>query len=284
MADMRITSGKYAGRFISDLCKDRRYMNWIMTTWEHSTTSPKAIKTYMEAQKTLSKAKYRSTTDPNFVKEWLSNSYEGYKVLPEDITWVQELLKTTHTDITIGFLRNEYVFKVNNEEFALKPMVVNERKDMMDAFRHDIQEQISDFRRKAFHNKREHICTETGKVLINDYNTHTDHHFRKKTFVQLVEEFVEKEYDVTFHNIQIENCGMFYRLKDRAIAERWNEYHKQNAILRLIHSSANTNSDFYLSKYKDPPFEKKDEEPKKKKLPPIPEPKIMTFDMLPKHS
>ena len=278
MTDLKLTTGKYAGKYISDLCKDRRYMNWIMTTWDHATHIPKAIKAHIELQKSIVKRKYSSTTDTDFVKDWLSTSYEGYKVLSDDLEWVQKLLDTTKTDITIGFLRSEYVFKVDKEEFALKPMVVNERKDVYGAFRNDIQEQISEFRRRAFHNKREHRCTETGKMLKNDYDTHTDHHFRKKTFVQLVAMFLFNE-KIEFNDVEIENCGMFYRLKDRSIAEKWDNYHKEHAILRLIHASANTNSDFYLKKYSEAPFEPK-EKPKKVEVMPVP--KIMTFDMLQK--
>jgi hypothetical protein len=276
--NIKITSGKYAGRFISDVCKDRRYMNWIMTNWDHSSTIPKAIKIYIEEQKTLIKSKYTSTTHTDFVKEWLATSYEGYKILIEDIEWVQKILNTSLKDITVGFLRNEYVFKVGEEEFALKPMIVNERNDVFAAFRNGIQEQITIFRRNAFHNKKEHICPETGIVLKNEITTHTDHHFRKKTFNQLVNEFLIKE-EVDFKVITIENGGMFYRLKDRSLAERWNEYHKEHAILRLIHVSANTNAEFYLSKYKEAPFELKE---KKKKVEKIADPIIMTFDMLPK--
>jgi hypothetical protein len=280
MTDIKITSGKYAGRFISDVCKDRRYMNWIMTTWDHSSTIPKAIKNYIEAQKTFIKTKYASTTDPNFVKEWLSTSYEGYKILPEDIEWVQKLLNTTSKDITLGFLRSEYVFKVGDEEFALRPMVVNERKDTFGAFRNEIQEQIKNFKDNSFRRHDRVRCEETGMYMRQNTDVHVDHHFRKKTFNQLVEEFLSKE-EADFTDIAIENCGMFYRLKDRSLAERWNEYHKEHAILRLIHVSANTNAEFYLSKYKEPPFEPKEI---KKKVEKIPDPIIMTFDMLPKHS
>ena len=223
MTDLKLTSGKYAGKYISDLCKDRRYMNWIMTTWDHGTHIPKAIKAYIELQKSIVKRKYSSTNDTNFVKDWLSTSYEGYKVLSDDLEWVQKLLDTTNTDITIGFLR-------------------------------------------------------TGNMLKNDYNTHTDHHFRKKTFVQLVAMFLFNE-KIEFNDVEIENCGMFYRLKDRSIAEKWDNYHKEHAILRIIHASANTNSDFYLKKYSEAPFEPK-EKPKKVEVMPVP--KIMTFDMLQK--
>lgn len=280
MTDMRIASGKYAGRYISDVCKDRKYMNWIMTTWDHNTSIPKAIRNYIEAQKTIVKQKYHSTSDPEFVKEWLATSYEGYKILPEDLEWVQKLLDTTSNDITIGFLRSEYVFKVGTEEFALRPMVVNERKDVFAAFRNDVQEQITTFRRNAFHNKKEHRCPETGIMLKNEMSTHTDHHFRKKTFIQLVEEFIARE-ETDFADIAIENCGMFYRLADRDLANRWNEYHKEHAILRLIHVSANTNAEFYLSKYKEPPFELKE---KRKRVEKVPDPVVMTFDMLPKNT
>lgn len=277
MTDVLITSGKFANKHVSDLCRDRRYMNWIMTTWDAANATVKAIKNYIQEQKANIKAKYTSTDDPEFVKEWLAMSYEGYKVLPEDIAWVRKLLGTTSADITIGFVR-VFVFRVDGEEYALKPMVVNERADVFAAFRHEIYPQIKNFKDNAFRRTDKVRCPETGTYMIQNADAHVDHHFRKKTFVQLVEEFLETEAD--FKDIAIENCGMFHRLKDRALAERWNEYHKQNAILRLIHSSANTNADFYLTKFKEPPFEKKEEEPKQKKLPPIPQPKIMTFDML----
>ena len=109
-------------------------------------------------------------------------------------------------------------------------------------------------------------------------DAHVDHHFRKKIFNQLVEDFLDNEH-INFIDIIIENCGMFYRLKDRTFAERWNEYHKEHAILRLIHVSANTNAGFYLSKYKEPPFEQKENKNIIKK---IPDPICMTFDMLKK--
>lgn len=275
MPDIKLSTGKYAGKFISDLCKDRRYMNWVMTTWDHGTHVPKAIKAHIELQKEIAKRKYSSTTDTEFVKEWLAASYEGYKILTDDLEWVQVLIGTEHEDITIGFTRNEYVFKVDKEEFAIKPVVVNERKNVFGAFRNDIQEQINDFRRKAFHNKREHRCTETGIALKNDFNTHTDHHFRKKTFLHIVGAFIYAN-TMDFNTVEIENCGMFYRLKDREIADRWNDFHKEHAILRLIHVSANTNAEYYLKKYTEPPFE-----PTPKKVPAekLPEPKFLTFDM-----
>ena len=276
MTDLKLTTGKYAGRYISDLCKDIRYMNWIMTTWDHGTHVPKAIKAYIELQKSIVKRKYSSTTDPDFVKDWLAASYEGYKVLSDDLEWVQKLLDTIKTDITIGFLRNVYVFKVDKEEFALKPMEINERKDVYGAFRNEIQEQIKTFRDNAFRRAERIRCPETGIYMRQNYDAHTDHHFRKKTFVQLVAMFLFNE-KLEFNDVEIENCGMFYRLKDRSIAEKWDSYHKEHAILRLIHVSANTNSDFYLKKYSEPPFEPK-EKPKKVEV--MPMPKIMTFDML----
>jgi len=276
MPDVLIQTGKYNGRYVSDLCKDRKYMNWVMTTWTPGSPIPKAIHSHIQMEKDLVKKRFPSTKDPKFVKEWITLSYEGYKVSPDDLEWVHDLLNTKDTDITIGFLRNEYVFKVGEDEYALKPLEVNQRSDTFNAFRHDIQEQITQFRRACFHNKKEYRCPETGITLKNDMNTHTDHHFRKKTFNHMVGAFLFAN-NLEFNTIQIENCGMFYRLKDRDIAHKWDEYHKQHAILRLIHVSANTNAEYYIQKYKEPPFEPK---PKKEKAEKIPEPTIMTFDML----
>lgn len=275
-----IQSGKYAGRHVSDLCKDRKYMNWVMTTWTSGTPVPKAIHAHIEAQKMLVKQRIPFKTNPDFIREWLAASYEGYRVGNDDLSWVQELLGTDRNDITVGFVRNEYVFKVGDEEFALKPMVVNERKNVFDAYRHDIQEQIKEFRGRMFHNKSIHICPETGHKLQNDMNTHTDHHFRKKTFINLVEEFNTLN-DIDFNTVEIQNCGMFYQLKDRILAEKWKQYHSEHAILRFIHASANTNADFYLKKYSEPPFEPK---LKVKKPEPIPVPRILTFDELVKNA
>jgi hypothetical protein len=279
MPDVLIQSGKYAGRHVSDLCKDRKYMNWVMTTWTPGTTIPKAIHDHIQMEKDLVKKRYTSTKDPNFVKEWIALSYEGYKVSANDLGWVQELLGTTNTDVTIGFLRNECVFKVGKEEFALQPMKVNDRGDTFNAFRHDIQEQITQFRRACFHNKKEHRCPETGILLKNDMNTHTDHHFRKKTFLHLVGAFLFAN-KIEMNDVEIENCGMFYRLKDRDVADKWYEYHKEHAILRLIHASANTNAEYYINNFEAPPFEPK---PKVVKAERIPDPIVMTFDMLKKH-
>ena len=253
-----------------------------MTTWTPGTTIPRAIHSYIESQKARIKERYTSRSDLMFIREWLAMSYEGYRVHADDIGWVRELLHTTQTDITVGFLRNEYVFKVDNEEFALKPMVVNERKDVFEAYRHEIQEQIKEFRQRAFHNKKVHTCPETGIALKNDMDTHTDHHFRKKAFIHLVEEF-NVEHNIDFNRIEIQNCGMFYRLKDRSLAEKWKLYHQEHAILRLIHSSANTNAEFYLKKYSHAPYERTLPE-KKPKLEPIPSPKMMTFDQILKNT
>jgi len=276
MPDIKLATGKYAGKFISDLCKDLRYMNWIMTTWDHGTHVPKAIKAHIELQKEIVKRKYSSTTDTEFVKEWLAASYEGYKILTDDLEWVQKILDTKNTEITIGFVKSIYVFKNGKEEYSLKPMEVSERKDVFGAFRNDIQTQIKLFRDNAFKRVERIRCPETGIYMRQNYDAHTDHHFRKKTFVQLVAEFLFKE-KIEFNDVEIENCGMFYRLKDREIADRWNDFHKEHAILRIIHVSANTNAEYYLTKYTEPPFE-----PTPKKVPAekLPEPTFLTFDML----
>lgn len=275
MADVKLTIGKYSGRFVSDLCKDRRYMNWIMTTWDHTATIPRAIIAYIEAQKAIIKSKYASRKDPEFIREWLQVSYDGYKILDADLGWVNTLLGTSTDSITLGFIRSEYVFKIAEVEFAIRPLVINERSDVFGAFRNDIQEQIQHFRQKCFHNKTIHKCPETGILLKNIKTTHTDHHFRQKTFVDLVTEFIEVK-GLDFNTVQIENCGMFYRLKDRSISEAWRSYHEEHAILRLIHESANTNPEYYIKKFKEPPFEEK---PKKTKVKAV-EPTIRTFDEL----
>jgi hypothetical protein len=254
-------------------------MNWVMTTWTPGTALPSAIHKYIDLQKTIIKKRH-AHKDLEFVKEWLALSYEGYKIAPDDLEWVHKLLATTKPDITVGFIRSEYVFRVDGEEFALRPMEINERKYVFGAYRNDIQEQIKEFRQKCFHNKTVHKCPETGLSLKNDSNTHTDHHFRKKTFVDLVEEFNSKN-NIDFENVQIENCGMFYRLKDRSLAELWGSYHRDNAVLRLIHSTANTNAAFYLKKYSEAPFEPK---PTVKKPPPVSPPIVKTFDELLKNA
>lgn len=273
MSEM-IHTGKYAGKYVSDLCKDRKYMNWAMTTWAPNTTIPKAIHAHIEHQKMLVKQRHTNRTDPAFMRQWLEVSYEGYKLHGEDLEWAKDLIGTTENAITVGFVKNGYVFQVNGEEFSPVPMVVNERKDVFEAYRHDIQEQIKEFRTRAFHNKRVHVCPETGNNLKNDMDAHTDHHFRKKTFVQLVEEF-NKACSVDFKSVEIQNCGMFYRLKDRAIAAKWAEYHREHAVLRLIHVSANTNPEFYIRKYSEAPYEPKPAVPK---AAPVQAMRILTFE------
>jgi hypothetical protein len=265
-----VSFGKYKGKDISELLRDRRYVDWIMTTWSSSEPLYKLIKNTVDDEKRKIKAKYPGKILPEFVYQWLAMSYEGYKVCDEDIKWVQELLKTDKSDITLTFVNHGFVFKVGEDMFALQPMEVKTASMVYKALRHEIQDQISYYRTKQFHNRDKWTCEETGRTLYNDEKTHVDHHFRKKTFLQLAHEFFSD-----INDIEIEYCGMYYRLKDRTQAKEWSDYHQSNAILRLIHESANTNPEYYLQKYPEPPYAPKPK-PKQEKIP-LPTPKF-TFD------
>lgn len=266
-----VSFGKYKGRPINEMMRDRRYVDWVMTNMEMS-FSPlaKLIHSTIETQKTALKTTFADRKSPEFICGWLEASYEGYKVRDEDIMWVQELLKTDKADIFVTFHENGYMFNVDSKPvpiLALNPsgiILINQ------ALRHEILDQVSYFRKKQFHNRHTWICEETGKDLTNTPETHVDHHFRKKTFLQLVQEFFPDRF-----SIPIEFTGTYYRLKDRTQAKEWADYHQSNAILRLIHVSANTNPEYYLQTYPDPPYAPKPK-PKQEK-PSTPTPRF-TFD------
>jgi hypothetical protein len=216
--------------------------------------------------------KHSASVTPEFLFEWLFMSYEGYTITSNDLPWVQKLLKTDRTDISLTYVNGGYVFKVGDDMFSLQPMEVKTTALVYKALRHEISEQIAHYRTKQFHNRATWTCEETNRKLANNADTEVDHHFRIKTFQQLAHEFFA---DVS--SVEIEYCGMFYRLKDRSLAKEWSDFHQQHAVLRLIHRSANTNQDFYLQKYPEgAPFA-----PKQKQRKPNPEPlptPLMTFD------
>jgi hypothetical protein len=260
--------GKYKGRSIYELLHDRRYVDWVMTTSAQEGSLVSMIRDTVEREKGLLKQAHRGQQTPEFVREWLNMSYEGYSVKPEDLEWVQSLLATESTSISVSFASVGYVFMLNKTPCSIpfaKPCTPD---TILYALRNEIQEQLSYYRSRQFHNRHTWTCEETGIDLTNTADTHVDHHFRKKTFLDLVRGFFPE-----YTSLDILWFGSFYQLNNRTLAKEWSDYHQEHAVLRLIHKSANIN---FLTKYPEgPPFAPKQ---KQKKPEPLPQPKLKSFD------
>ncbi len=242
-----------------------------MANMESSGFIPTTIHRAIESQKRAVKEKHKNEITRAFVDEWLSHSYEGYTLAEEDLKWVCELAQVpTTTIIKTSFSIVSFVFKAEDRILSLLPMFPLQSL-LMDALRMEISEQTYKFRLRQFHKRHTWTCEETGRDLRNTADTQVDHHFRIKTFHQLMSEFTGD-----LEHAEVEWTGTYVRLKDRSLAKEWSDFHQQHAVLRLLHRSANTNPEYYLQKYPEgAPFAPK---PKQRKPTPEPNPTMMTFD------
>lgn len=114
-----------------------------------------------------------------------------------------------------------------------------EDKYLLEAFRRSINDQIYEFKRKNF--KDEMKCPLTGESLT--FNTvHVDHQY-PKTFDAILAEFLtlldDGETDVLLNfTIVLDSDGM-RTLEHNAYCEAWQQYHRENAVLRFLSPRGN---------------------------------------------
>lgn len=109
-------------------------------------------------------------------------------------------------------------------------------KTVIKALRDEIDSQISDIRSDISYPLE---CEQCRKLIFNPYDCHVDHHHEKKPFRDLVVEFLELEHH-TKDTVELEDVKIGgSQLQDRQLALRWQTFHKENAILRIIHKSEN---------------------------------------------
>lgn len=78
-------------------------------------------------------------------------------------------------------------------------------------------------------------------VNFSKATCHIDHK-EPKTFGQILEDFLSK-YKLNFNSIEILNVDDIYdTIKCEKIRENWFNFHKETAVLRAIHKTANLSS------------------------------------------
>ncbi|MEB3248709.1 MAG: DCL family protein [Merismopediaceae bacterium] len=120
---------------------------------------------------------------------------------------------------------------------CLKPL--SNRQKVLRTLRSLINDQILAFKQDYFRDRETAICEFTGEVLR--FNTcHVDHAY-PRTFLALVEEW-RHGHSLGFEQIAI--CGsedgvMGDRLIDPDLESDWQDYHRDNARLRIVSVKAN---------------------------------------------
>lgn len=108
------------------------------------------------------------------------------------------------------------------------------------AFRDAVREQIESFRSKVFSGEGDIFCKETGVRLFNDGDTHIDH---EKRFHELLYDFIREIGLRSFHEVQVKTSQKadrtMTRIADEELAERWERYHAEHALLRPVQKTWN---------------------------------------------
>lgn len=106
------------------------------------------------------------------------------------------------------------------------------------AFRYHIESQIKDFKTEFFNNNSLVFC-EFTKERLYSYACHVDH-IKPKTFKKLMSDFMQNE-SLSFDNIDLLDSKDKYNeeFKNKELINKWFDYHKNNAELRVVSAKAN---------------------------------------------
>jgi hypothetical protein len=120
---------------------------------------------------------------------------------------------------------------------------INNRNDIITAFRNSIKQDIIIFRNKIFFDNFDVCCELCNTKLYDDMNTHIDHIIK---FRDLLTNFCSDENlnildipitrtnnDIKLINYKVINTNELY-INDTIILNKWIQYHKNNAILRPL--------------------------------------------------
>jgi hypothetical protein len=113
----------------------------------------------------------------------------------------------------------------------------NRPRDIKQAMRHAVREQIYDYRAVAL--AAGAVCPYRG-IRLTENNSHVDH-IAPSTFKALVDGFLQSE-RVTLEQVEItpsRDNQLLSELIDQAFEVRWYSYHRAHAHLRLISEGAN---------------------------------------------
>jgi hypothetical protein len=113
----------------------------------------------------------------------------------------------------------------------------NHRRDIREALRHAVLEQVLKFRASAVATGA--VCPYRG-ILLTENNSHVDH-IAPDTFETIVDRFLQSE-RIELEQIEItpsRDNQLFGELMDRNLEARWRSFHRMHARLRLLSSGSN---------------------------------------------
>jgi hypothetical protein len=108
--------------------------------------------------------------------------------------------------------------------------------DVLDAARLEVAAQRNDFSDAFFKGNKEPKCQVT-QVPITKKESQVDH-AAPLTHKALVDAWLVAG-GIATNDIKLEDLGVESRFTDRALAEGWQQYHRENARLRVVHKIVN---------------------------------------------
>lgn len=108
------------------------------------------------------------------------------------------------------------------------------RADAAAAMRREIMPQISEYLSLAFANAGTVSCPVTGQKLRRG-DGHVDHVI---PFASIAHDFLMHQ-GLTWDDVQVCSNGIGCAMTDRDLARSWQDWHREKAVLRFIHASAN---------------------------------------------
>jgi len=139
---------------------------------------------------------------------------------------------------TFGSTRGLYIRRVDGSEVdiswvvALKPGGKSSHKESAcAAARREILDQTLAARKEQEGGN----CSLCGLPLID--KTHVDH-MHPNTFDSIFSDFLLSE-GIAYQDVDVADMGIYAVFADKALSKRWQEFHRDRAVLRLIHAHEN---------------------------------------------
>ena len=115
----------------------------------------------------------------------------------------------------------------------------NRRRDLLEALRRAVEDQIVNFKLNEFSLELELTCPLTGEVL--DFKNCHVHHESPMTFIRLVGKWLKQE-SLDLNEVEItpsEDNQIVNKMTNQSQLESWEQFHKEASTLRLLSKLGN---------------------------------------------
>lgn len=190
-----------------------------------------------------------------YVASWLRQVHSGYVCQPAELaSWITPLfiMHPQYSEKTEGWngrvmviqngkYNNFYIEKYGQYEsctistnVCFDNKLASHENEVRKAFREAVTDQIDAFRSKLFSCGDDVFCAETGVRLLNNSDTHIDHHTR---FRELMHAFLRSRC-ISVNDVHVSMTNGTYAtittMENREIVERWKRFHAEHAVLRPV--------------------------------------------------